>query len=462
MKFAALSFGIGISGVAAFPKIHAKIGNAVKKLGKLKVNFDRSATDKDLLKKKTSGCPPSFPFKIAPNFPNSEYDLCYKDSGSANGGSGPCGSWCATAGDWPRVESLWGDTCGSLCPSTDVDGCEEGKVLVHVAAHPRMGKFCVKEDDPCRKLKEKDDFFCRRAGEGSRLSIATSQTKCDASNCGNWDCDAWCKCFNEADEKDGIYTSNDCDDDGDEECKCLVDYGEEKSARSCGKNFFKPTEGRPAIDGTGCEMCTEFNSKKLGKNNSPKCDLEFNTITKCTATQDAVCTPKPKKVCYEMQHYQWRMKDGWHHCESWNWGREWTFKGHFSVNGEAYHTQCKHVGTSYYNTGYHESYHGSNIAVGEYTPGMKVTMGYESWENDYGDVCKYDADYHLGYTNMGWFGTIDHGWTNHGDDCHQHKNQEFTVPTSHGHNNQWRVTTLNSGYTSMKVRTRTWEAYSCK
>lgn len=63
-------------------------------------------------------CPPDFPYKIAPGFDNSKYGLCYNTISSANGGSGPCagvGSWCANAGEWPTVKSLWGDACGSLC-----------------------------------------------------------------------------------------------------------------------------------------------------------------------------------------------------------------------------------------------------------------------------------------------------------------------------------------------------------
>lgn len=42
---------------------------------------------------------------------------------------------------------------------------------------------------------------------------------CDASNCNNWDCAAWCKCFDE--EQTAAYSSNGCEDDGDKSCVCF-------------------------------------------------------------------------------------------------------------------------------------------------------------------------------------------------------------------------------------------------
>jgi hypothetical protein len=42
---------------------------------------------------------------------------------------------------------------------------------------------------------------------------------CDASNCNNWDCAAWCKCYDE--ESVETYTSNGCADDGDTSCVCF-------------------------------------------------------------------------------------------------------------------------------------------------------------------------------------------------------------------------------------------------
>jgi hypothetical protein len=42
---------------------------------------------------------------------------------------------------------------------------------------------------------------------------------CDASNCNNWDCAAWCRCFDE--EHTAAYSSNGCEDDGDKSCVCF-------------------------------------------------------------------------------------------------------------------------------------------------------------------------------------------------------------------------------------------------
>jgi hypothetical protein len=42
---------------------------------------------------------------------------------------------------------------------------------------------------------------------------------CDASNCNNWDCAAWCTCFDE--DQTAAYSSNGCEDDGDKSCVCF-------------------------------------------------------------------------------------------------------------------------------------------------------------------------------------------------------------------------------------------------
>lgn len=43
---------------------------------------------------------------------------------------------------------------------------------------------------------------------------------CDASNCKTWDCQLWCECYDEADEKAGVYASHGCLDDGSDDCDC--------------------------------------------------------------------------------------------------------------------------------------------------------------------------------------------------------------------------------------------------
>jgi hypothetical protein len=201
------------------------------------------------------------------------------------------------------------------------------------------------------------------------------------------------------------------------------------SCDGCAENFFLTDVTDPDADGAGCKACSDMSF----------CNTHTHTIIPCTATTDAVC--KPKKLCYEIQHYQWRMKDDYHQCESVKWDREWTFKGRFRVNNADYSTACEHRTTSFQNNNYHGSRPGSQRAVGEYKNGMTMTLGYESWEDDQGDKCSYD-------TNKKWY-ELDAVK----DDCHQSTQRVFTVPRSDG---EWRITEYTSGYTSMKVKSKTY------
>jgi hypothetical protein len=45
--------------------------------------------------------------------------------------------------------------------------------------------------------------------------------ECHPSNCNDWDCATWCKCFSDEDEETGAYEQAGCVDDGDESCKCV-------------------------------------------------------------------------------------------------------------------------------------------------------------------------------------------------------------------------------------------------
>jgi hypothetical protein len=450
MKFAALSFVIGISGVAAAPAPAASA-------------FEASATAKINVEGRTAGQ------KVRVEGVEGRTAKIFNVDGEGQHFEGDV--------PYPTSYSML-NTKNAIMDDAIMDECKEGMVLVHVPAHPFAGKFCVKEDDHCRTLPEDDEKFCRRAGEGSRLSIATSKTKCDASNCGNWDCDAWCKCFNDVDETDGVYADYECeDDDGTDECKCLVDYGKEPFPRTCEKNFFKPTPGRPAHDGTGCRRCTDLKYS---------CNTNENTIIPCTTTTDAVC--KPKKICYEVEHHEWRMKDSFNKCATGDDHRHWTFIGHLFVDGAQAEraTGCNHVPATWQSEAWH-SVADSQLATGEYQENMQMTLGYESWENDIGDTCAYNGDHSLTTTQykqvrtmrnvryLTWSGwktasvwlggyhaePYQHTMLVDGDDCRHVESTTRQVLPSPNHGASWRETVWKDRYTEMKVRTRTYRANSC-
>eukprot|EP01047_Picozoa_sp_COSAG01_P042275 COSAG01_NODE_3684_length_5798_cov_2.534129_2_plen_867_part_00 len=64
---------------------------------------------------KSSSCPSTYPFLVAPGTPNSQYVLCYKTHAEAARGTSSCDSWCASAKVWPIVKAKWGK-CGEQCP----------------------------------------------------------------------------------------------------------------------------------------------------------------------------------------------------------------------------------------------------------------------------------------------------------------------------------------------------------
>jgi hypothetical protein len=65
---------------------------------------------------------------------------------------------------------------------------------------------------------------------------------CDPSNCKNWDCAAWCKCYEE--EKIAAYDANGCEDDGDNSCVCFegkdVSDDEHRVAKMTAERTTKP------------------------------------------------------------------------------------------------------------------------------------------------------------------------------------------------------------------------------
>jgi hypothetical protein len=152
------------------------------------------------------------------------------------------------------------------------------------------------------------------------------------------------------------------------------------SCDGCAEDFFRTDVTDPDADAAGCKACSDMSF----------CNTHTHTIIPCTATTDAVC--KPKKLCYEIQHYQWRMKDSFNQCEAFSGHREWTFYGRFTVENKEYETQCKTGDAQYGSRGYHDSSSGSPHAVGEFTNGMTMTLGYRSWEDDKGDECHHDPN----------------------------------------------------------------------
>lgn len=69
------------------------------------------------------------------------------------------------------------------------------------------------------RIYYKGDLALVQYHEGTGAFSSEEPYKCNAYWCGDWDCDTWCQCYDEANE--GLYASNSCDDDdGSAPCDC--------------------------------------------------------------------------------------------------------------------------------------------------------------------------------------------------------------------------------------------------
>jgi len=277
------------------------------------------------------------------------------------------------------------------------------------------------------------------SSRSTRLSLeaqAWDGTHCDVRKCTDWDCDEWCKCFNTYDENRGLYKSNKCDEDGEDECKCLVDFGDEDAEapwksrnpkKVCPEGTFKSLNtGLPALDGTGCQP---YSFTKAA------CDKKKNhRFLPGTKVSDAKCTYfAPLKTCYAFRHQQWRM--GAHKsCADYR-KEEWTYYGKVTVQGRSVNTGCQ-TATTHGNTGWRNAY--SPPIQGEYKKGLTMTANFRSWEDD-SRRC-----------DLNWW-----------DDCSRDTSRTMHFRTSPNHNGRWQSTYWRSDWTEMKIETRTWRAKKC-
>jgi hypothetical protein len=123
-----------------------------------------------------------------------------------------CGAFCCNA---------QGPSCGSFYWAWDTHRCT---MFVEARAHAYWHPTCTKTQctaGECANHMCLNGHGIYQSGKATHgpLSSCAAFTGCTLSNCKNWDCKEWCKCFDQAAEDGGLYAAAGCSEDGDS-CKC--------------------------------------------------------------------------------------------------------------------------------------------------------------------------------------------------------------------------------------------------